>query len=167
MRTLTEQITFKVSRETLNALQERGRSQALDANPFARKLVEEGLDRDRSENLADELRELLAILRPLAERITANSESETRSDKTDLTSTHIEQLTEALSLGLSQIADDLARFQSDLVGKLQGVDALAAQLVELRVDLNKTFAALLHYQMGFPADEAQRWMDERLRATTR
>jgi hypothetical protein len=163
MRSLTEQVTFKVSSETLAQLQQRGRTQGLDANPYARKLVEEGLDRDRTENLADEFRELLAVLRPIADRIAgAPSESQTQSTSASLSTRQLE----ALDTLLRQTLDHLQRQSgADRTGdpdQQQSITLLANQLVELRADLNKTFAALLHYKMDFSVEEAQRWVDVRL-----
>lgn len=161
MRSLTEQVTFKVSSDMLASLQERGRQHGLDANPFARKLVEEALATDRAEHLADELRELLGLLRPIASQLTgcellsASADSQTASDQ-------IRQMNDLVSQAAKQFAHALSSVQSDIDSQLQPISMLANQLAELRADLNKSFAALLHYQMGFSVEDAQRWVDARM-----
>lgn len=164
MKTLSEQVTFKVSRETLEALQSRGKSCGLDANPYARKLVEAGLETDRSEDLADELRELLAVVRPLTDRL-ANAES--MAGATTTTGFQFEQFGEEIGRALLEMEERLASRIAPPNVDSQGLAALFNQLSELRADLNKTFAALLHYQMNFSVEEAQRWVDARLNAGKR
>ena len=167
MRSLTEQVTFKVSRDMLVILQERGREQGLDANPYARKLVEEGLESDRAEHLADELRELLGLLRPIASRLATIADSEPMSAGAQLASDQIAQTTEIVSHAANHFAQTLGSLQSEMESRLQPISVLADQIFELRADFNKSFAALLHYQMGFTVEDAQRWVDARLNAKQR
>lgn len=167
MRSLTEQVTFKVSRDMLAILQERGRLQGLDANPYARKLVEEGLESDRAEHLADELRELLGLLRPLASQLTTVADSIPASSVAPSAGDQIEQITDVVSQAANHFAQTLSNLQSELEARLEPINVLANQLFDLRADFNKSFAALLHYQMGFTVEEAQRWVDARLNAKQR
>lgn len=162
MRTLTEQITFKVSHETLLTLRERGRSHRLDANPYARKLVEEGLERDRAESIADELHEVLGLLRPLAEAIAGQPALGARVAAQQAVDDNSTLLTQSTASTLAQLDATISKLHTQVAEKLSAVDLLVGQLRELRSDLNKTFAALLHYQMGFSAADAQRWIDARL-----
>ena len=165
MKTLSEQVTFKVSRETLEALQARGKSYGLDANPYARKLVEAGLETDRSEDLADELRELLTVIRPMADRLSTTQSAAATTDATP--GFQVEQLGEELGRALLEMEERIAQKVGPSSVDSHGLTTLADQLIELRADLNKTFAALLHYQMNFSVEEAQRWVDARLNAGKR
>ena len=119
MRSLTEQVTFKVSRDMLAILQERGRLQGLDANPYARKLVEEGLESDRAEHLADELRELLGILRPLASQLTTVADKVPASSVAPSAGDQIEQMADVVSQAANHFAQTLSSLQSELDARLR------------------------------------------------
>lgn len=167
MASLTEQVTFKVSQETLAVLRERARAHGLDANPFARQLVEEGLESDRHAMLSDELRELLGLLRPVAMQLEAwNAAHATAADK-QLAEDQLKQITDCVSQVANLTAQDLSNLKSAVLEQLQPIPGLFDQVFELRADLNKAFAALLHYQMGFSVEEAQRWVEARLSSKQR
>jgi hypothetical protein len=163
MRSLTEQVTFKVSRETLQALQARGRELGLDANPFARKLVDDGLSCNPYEALADELRELLASLRPLVELPRATPSTSLVEESANIAGS----LQAVLVEGIKRLEARLLIPLKEIASERKAIAALADNLLELRADLNKTFAALLHYQMGFSVEDAQHWVDARLRINKR
>ncbi len=162
MRSLTEQVTFKVSAETLAQLQQRGRTQGLDANPYARRLVEEGLDRGGTENLADEFRELLAVLRPLADRMCSLPTESTPMPSNTIAAAQLEQFSNLVQRATESILSHKTEASPDNQPAQTAIALIANRLLELRADLNKTFAALLHYNMGFSAEEAQHWVDVRL-----